>query len=176
MKHLSLREPLRFTLLMLLALLSFGGSGAAQINHDKPIQFLIIAQNSTVPVDSNFIAIDVELYNVSGREVRLSTAGLGSQILFVNRPCSLEDSVRTQSISLDPSPTTKRPESVRIPSGGAYRRLLQVRLDHGFFRAGIYSVRLSFAAGIEGPGQKTLGTQDLTSNEVFFEVIDTSSN
>lgn len=147
----------------------------ARSNSDKPddpLVFRIIPENSTLPSGSKFINIEVELRNTGQKPVRLSPVGIGAHVNVANKPCSVSDGIRNQSISADPLPSFRATTIISIPSGGTYQQTMKLDLSPEFFTPGMYSISMYFSGSSGGSGMKDVYTGDLKSNEVFFEIAE----
>ncbi len=148
---------------------------ASQTTAQRPLVFRIIAEDSTIASGSTFLPIDVEFHNTSKRPIHFSPAGIGAEVSFVNRPCSLNEGVRSQGTSADPGPGFKG-KVISISPGETYRQKIRLRLDPKFFTPGIYSVTVFFSGGYGTYGMKDVYAETLKSNEVFFEVAEPLDN
>jgi len=137
----------------------------------EPLVFRIIPQDSTIASGAKFVTLDVELLNTTRHVVRLSPSGMGAQIGFSNRACSLTEPSRTQITSRDPWPEF-RGKIISIPPGGTYRRIMKLDLDPEFFSPGIYTVTVMFSGTYGSEPRKDVFTGNLESNQVLFEIAE----
>lgn len=168
MKSISLLNLAKF-LFLLMWVVATPKNVASQTTAERPLVFRIIAEDSTIASGSKFLPIDVEFHNTSKHAVRFSPAGIGAEVSFVNRPCSLDEGVRSQGTSADPGPGFKG-KVISVPPGETYRQKIQLRLDPKFFTPGMYSISMYFS-GSAG-GLEDVYTGDLKSNEIFFEIAE----
>jgi hypothetical protein len=147
-------------------------AGSKADKSDEPLVFRIIPENSTLPNGSKFINIEVELRNTGQQMVRLSPVGIGAHVSVANRPCSLSDGIRNQSISADPLPSFRATKIVSIPPGGTYHQTMKLELTPEFFIPGMYSISMYFSGSAGHSDMKGVFNGDLKSNEVFFEIAE----
>jgi hypothetical protein len=174
MKSISLLNIVRFSLL-LTWVIATPKNVAPQTTTERPLVFRIIAEDSSLASGSKFLPIDVEFHNTSKHLIRFSPAGIGAEISFVNRPCSLEEGVRSQGSSADSAAGLKG-KIISVRPGETYWQKIRLRLDPNFFTPGIYSVTVFFSGGYGTYGMKGVYAEDLRSNEIFFEIAERLDN
>jgi hypothetical protein len=151
---------------------SFARLAKAESTKDAILQFRILLDKSELAAGSSSITIDVELLNVSPKNVKFSPDGIGAQISIRNLPCSFKDDVRTSSLIADPIGGLGPGKSVTLAAGETYRRRVVVHLTKDFTAPGIYAISMAFSGGVGGRGLPGAFLDDLDSNEVLFAIMD----
>lgn len=141
----------------------------AQESQSSVLELRIFAEQSLLKTGSDLV-LNVELLNVSMRPVRVSPAGIASQVSFVNLPCSLDEGTRSLSRSIDPLPFAPQMTQTVIEPGQTFRKTIHVRLDKGFFSPGVYSMTIVFSGAFGGSGNKDSFKDFVKSNEILFSI------
>ncbi len=152
------------------------GSMLGQTVSNGPILYRIVLPRATVCVGDRQLEVDSELRNIGQHAVSLSPAGIGAQVSFANRPCSLKDGFRSNTVSGDPDPAWKGGSIVTLAPGESFRKTLKLELDPDFFAEGVCRVRIAYSGRYGGAGRTGLFVGMLDSNEVLFEVEDCSDS
>lgn len=150
--------------------LYFVGTSKAEKRKDSALQFRILLDKSELAAGSSSIPVEVELLNVSSRDVKFSPNGIAAQISIRNLPCSFKEDVRTTTSIADPIDDGGKGKLITLAAGETYRRRLVVRLAKDFSASGIYAITMSFSGTVGGSGLPGAFLDDLDSNEVLFSI------
>lgn len=140
------------------------GISKGQPEDNHPLQFRVIAVPPTSCVGGH-IDLELELRNITGRQVVIDPRGISYQISFTS-----EHGGRT--VTSDPGPNPSSGQLITLNQNDSFRKTMMYGLDDPFFSTeGVYRVKLAygqFARASSSQPHLYRGTID--SNEILFEI------
>jgi hypothetical protein len=151
--------------------LAFVPSARASATNNGII-FQIVAEKCELRTDDNEVEISFVLRNRSRSAVKVSLAGLGSQILFSKIPSSLSEDPVTETAILDPGTGQTFANLLTIRPGETVWREARIRLPQSMRKPGYFVFSAVFSGSVGASNLQGVFAKDLKSNELLFRVLD----